>query len=211
MVHPFTLTLFRHGLTLENENKEYLGWRDSPLSLKGELETKEIAKKVISSSSPDKVITSDLIRCQQTAELLFPNHSLLKMCDFREMNFGCFEGKSYQELKNEKTYQKWLDLSFEMAPPDGESFSDFSKRILIGLDQLLTLLNEQDEEVVLVVHGGVIRFLLSKFVASNKDFFDWKVPNSQGYQLKWKNIESFRRFEKCMSLSVVPSMEKING
>lgn len=210
MVHSFTLTLFRHGLTNANKKKQYLGWTDAPLSQQGKLETIKVAEK-LNDLSLDKVITSDLIRCQQTAKLLFPRKNMIKIADLREMNFGVFEEKTYEDLKNNKSYQKWLDSAFKIAPENGESFELFSKRVLTGLKKAIEILDENDRELVIISHGGVIRLLLSKFVQSEKEFFDWKIPNSQGYQLKWENKDSFRRLEKCKSLSVVPTMEKGNG
>ncbi|MDN6196065.1 MAG: histidine phosphatase family protein [Atopostipes suicloacalis] len=210
MVHSFTLTLFRHGLTRENEKRQYLGWTNAPLSRKGKLETKELAKK-LKGVNPDKIITSDLIRCQQTTNLLFPNRKSLKMSDFREMHFGDFEGKSYAELKKKEEYQDWLNSSFKLSPANGESFSIFADRIEEGLAKVIDLLEPEDMNYLLVSHAGVIRFLLSNLVNSEKEFFDWQVPHGRGYQLNWENIKSFRRLEKCKSLSVVPSMEKRNG
>lgn len=210
MAGSFTLTLFRHGLTLENEKKQYLGWTDTSLSQKGQLETKEVADK-LNYFRPDKIISSDLIRCQETAALLFVDQSFYRMADFREMHFGVFEVKTYQQLKDQKPYQDWLNSSFEQSPPAGESFEVFSNRVLLGMEKLIDLLEDEDEEIVMVTHGGVIRLLLSKFVRSDNRFFDWEVPNSQGYQLNWENKKSFRRLDKCKSLSVVPSMAKVNG
>lgn len=210
MVHSFTLTLFRHGLTRENEKRQYLGWTDAPLSRKGMLETKDLAQK-LKGVNPDKIITSDLIRCQQTTNLLLPDRKSIKMFEFREMHFGDFEGKSYEELKNKEEYQGWLNSSFKIAPPNGESFSVFTDRIEKGLVKVIDLTDPKDMNYLLVSHAGVIRFLLSTFVDSDKEFFDWQVPHSQAYQLNWESIESFRRLEKCKSLSAVPSMEKLIG
>lgn len=210
MADSFTLTIFRHGLTIENEKRQYLGWTDAALSARGVSESLSVAGQ-IKAMSPDKLITSDLIRCRQTAKLLFPSENQIEMEDFREMNFGEFEGKSYGDLKNNKSYQEWLDSAFKIPPINGESFDFFSNRIWNGMKKALDILDEEDRELVIMSHGGVIRLLLSRLVESGKEFFDWNIPNSQAYQLKWENIESFRRLEKCKSLSVVPSMEKING
>ena len=59
-------------------------------------------------SSPyDMVITSDLKRCLQTANLLFPEHKLIPMQEFREMNFGPWEGKTYADLAGDPQFENW--------------------------------------------------------------------------------------------------------
>lgn len=210
MGSSFTLTLFRHGITIANERKQYLGWTDSSLSVKGQIKARELKNEIIG-MKVDKIISSDLKRCQETVKILFPHWDFTRDTAFREMNFGDFERKTYEELKNQKDYQEWLSSSFQKSPPGGESFQAFSERINQGMRKLSINLKTADRKVVLVSHGGVIRFLLSEFVPSDKSFFDWQIPHEKAYQLKWKNIESFRRLEKCMSLSVVPSTEREIG
>ena len=111
----------------------------------------------------------------------------------------------------QKDYQLWLNDIFQLSPPGGESFDVFSERVKKGMVEITQSLSTEVNDLVLVVHGGVLRLLLSTYVASSKKFFDWKIPNSQGYQLTWENKESFRRLEKCISLSEVPSTAKGNG
>lgn len=210
MAGSFNLTIFRHGLTLENEKSQYLGWTDAPLSKQGRKDTEKIAR-LLDGWQADQIITSDLLRCQETSGLLFPNQDFQTNQALREMNFGSFEGKTYGELKNQKDYQLWLDDIFQLSPPGGESFDVFSERVKKGMVEITQSLSTEVNDLVLVVHGGVLRLLLSTYVASSKKFFDWKIPNSQGYQLTWENKESFRRLEKCISLSEVPSTAKGNG
>lgn len=210
MANPVTLTIFRHGLTVENENSQYLGWTDAPLSERGRGKTREIGEQ-LAGWKPDQIISSDLLRCRETVALLFPHQEFCTMPAFREMNFGNFEGKTYEDLKNQRDYQLWLDDIFNVILPGGESFKVFFERINQGMNELSSTLLINQRDIVLVTHGGVIRLLLSKYVDSDKTFFDWEIPNSQGYQLTWDSMTAFRRLEKCTSLSVVPLMAKENG
>ena len=41
------------------------------------------------------------------------------------MNWGRFEGKTYEQLKEETSYQKWLNNPMEAPVPEGESYPDF--------------------------------------------------------------------------------------
>ncbi len=209
MVDSFTLTVFRHGLTLENERKQYIGWTDSALSEKGRIQTAEVAQ-TLTSFTPTNILTSDLRRCTETATILFPGQPIQKSKDFREMHFGAFEQKSYAGLKDKKTYQDWIADPFHTRPEGGESFQAFATRVWRGMEKV-TQEDSLAKYLTMVVHGGVIRVLLSRLVTSDNHFFDWDIPTSRGFQLTWKTQESFRRLERCTSLSVVPSMAKETG
>ena len=42
---------------------------------------------------------------------------------------------------------------------------------------------EEWVETAIVTHGGVIRYLLSKLSPRNGDFWEWKVPHGNGFEL----------------------------
>ncbi|RYL88135.1 histidine phosphatase family protein [Sporolactobacillus sp. THM19-2] len=201
------ITLFRHGLTEENERHAYIGWTDSPLSKQGRA---ELSGKMLTPCH--YVATSDLKRCRQTAELLFEHVSQEVYPEFREMNFGNWEGKTYEQLKDAGVYRRWLEDPFHVSPPQGESFQAFAKRIDQGWKKLKRkIMMEQLSRVVLVTHGGVIRYLLSTYSKEKTDFRDWNVSNGYGYALIWESRDMFRRGETCTSLREVPLTEKQSG
>lgn len=205
MVHSVAITLLRHGLTEANERKEYLGWIDSPLSKQG---LTEISKLEGCFSDYEIIITSDLQRCVDTAKLLFPTAQLQTNPAFREMNWGHWEGKTYEKLKDETSYQKWLYHPMEAPVPDGESYPIFSERVESGWKQLLS---KEVEKIAIVTHGGVIRELLVRYAPEEKPFWDWSIPHAGGYQLVWDSLDLWRRGDRCTSLRVVPIMGKPNG
>ena len=45
------------------------------------------------------------------------------------------------------------------------------------------IVEEGFKRVAIVTHGGVIRYLLSKLVPEKRDFWEWKVPHGQGFEL----------------------------
>ena len=75
------------------------------------------------------VFTSPLKRCTETCQILYPDLSPLSIANLRECNFGEWEGKTADELKNEPDFEKWLGGDNEVAPPHGESNADFIRRI----------------------------------------------------------------------------------
>src|SRR5690625_7748258 len=92
-------------------------------------------------------------------------------------------------------------------PIYGESFTQFTTRIDLNFELIKKdMLMQNFKHIVLVVHGGVIRYLLTKLTNDSRSFFDYKVPFAQGYQLKCTQ-EKLREDKPCMSLQEVPIME----
>lgn len=201
------ISLLRHGLTKENEKKAYIGSIDSPLSKKGEENIRSINHKL-----PSEIIfTSPLLRSKQTAEIFFPNESVYIVPELKEMDFGIFEGKTYEELKNNPSYRHWLSAPFSNQPPLGEAFHEFKMRVKFGWNEVIEKLWENNlSSAVIVTHGGVIRQLLSSYTFDTRPFFEWAIPHGGGYQLIFLK-DDFRRGDICMSLQEVPITEKPNG
>ena len=68
----YHIFLLRHGRTDANDRGQYIGTTDFPLNDRGR---SELLDKLDSFVYPrvERVYTSPLLRCTETAELLFPN------------------------------------------------------------------------------------------------------------------------------------------
>jgi alpha-ribazole phosphatase len=197
------VALFRHGITEENKRKTYLGWNDSPLCPE--------SKNISTSNSYNLYFSSDLPRCITTATILFPNEDLNLLSHLREMNFGKWEGKTYEELKDLLLYKRWLSDPKTYSPPEGESFVEFTTRVSIGWDKITeAILSQNIQRCAIVTHGGVIRYLLSEFTPQHNDFWSWQVPHHQGYELVFEK-EALRRRDTCTLLREVPLTAKELG
>jgi alpha-ribazole phosphatase len=197
------IALFRHGLTEANQRMAYLGWSDSPLCAETQIRS--------STSRYDIYFSSDLGRCVKTANLLFPNENVCLLHHLREMNFGKWEGKTYEELKNEKQYQLWLSDFLHYCPPGGESFQQFINRVQAGWEKIIEAIQtKQLERCAVITHGGVIKYLLSQLAPEQKEFWSWQIPHDYGFELIFDR-ESLRRSERCTLLQVVPLTEKEHG
>lgn len=198
-----SITLLRHGSTLENEQKKYLGWQDASLSEKGIAQLHVLKKQRY--PQPDVLLASDLKRCKETATILYENSKIQLTSLFREYDFGDWDTKTYEDLKDDKQYQKWIYHPMKITPPNGESFQQFRERVMKGWELLLDYFSdERVKNIVLVTHGGVIRLLLHHFTNVEKHFWEWSTPNGQGYSLIGKRSD-MRRGERCILLQEVPS------
>ena len=183
--------------------KRYLGHTDLPI-LQSEVKRLDPLKEFFQACELDFVYCSDLRRCVETKEYLELRSKQEVLTPLlREFHFGSWEGKSFAELKDEPTYQKWLSDQEDCAPPDGETSALFSRRIDQFLNQLYSKL-EEENQILICTHGGVIRRLLTKWIPSTP-FWEWEVPHGSLYKL---TLHRKGQDWTCGSWSVVPTQEK---
>lgn len=181
-----TLALIRHGATKSNEEHRYLGSTDEELSEEGKNKLAEYRKRQ-SYPAIDALFVSPMKRCVQTAEILYPSISPIPISEWKEMDFGVFEGRNYKELQKDKRYQEWIDSNGTLPFPEGESREAFILRCERGfqrmqeeLKQLLQLSETKNiKSVGIIIHGGTIMALLSRYCGG--DYFDYQVENGKGY------------------------------
>lgn len=193
--NQISLVLIRHGATQGNREHRYLGKTDEPLSEEGKQEIKAY-KKQQCYPKIDNLFTSPLKRCIQTAKILYPHIAPIQIEELAEMDFGAFEGKNYRELQKDNRYQAWIDSNGTLPFPEGESREEFLIRCERGFHRILNTLKQEANKhpvntVGLIVHGGTIMALLSRFCGG--EYFDYQVANGKGYLCTvsdWK--ENFR-------------------
>ena len=93
------LTLIRHGLTEGNVRRWYYGALDLPLCEAGADALREAAAAgLYPPIGQAKILTSGLLRTEQTLRLLYGDVPHEVWPELREISFGIFEGKSYDCL-----------------------------------------------------------------------------------------------------------------
>ncbi|MFR1907108.1 MAG: histidine phosphatase family protein [Clostridium neonatale] len=152
--------LIRHGKTYCNEKQLYCGKTDIDLSESGrkELESRDINIY----PKCDFYFTSGLKRANSTLEIICPDKKYTVINEFSEYNFGDFELKSYEDLKDLKEYQDWIiDETQNVCCPNGESKLEFRNRIEKAFDKLIKYMFKENKETSLgVIHGGAIGIIL---------------------------------------------------
>lgn len=170
--------LIRHSMTAGNVLRRYIGRTDEPLSPEG------IALAKQAGIDPDvrTVYVSPLQRTQQTAAILFPNALAITVDDLREMDFGDFEGRNFEEMAEDSAYCAWLEGNCLSVCPNGESRSEFSARVCDAFAKIITNAAKQGEETVtLVIHGGTIMAIMERFARPCADYYSYSVKNCTGY------------------------------
>ena len=175
------IVFIRHGRTPANKENRYLGKTDESLSLEGiEALRQEKAEKIY--PEIDYLFASPMKRCIETADILYPGKVPILVPQWKEMDFGLFEGKNYQELNGDKQYQAWIDSGGTLPFPQGESRPCFLQRCSQGMYESVDRYRELftgGVKIGCVVHGGTIMALLSTFYGG--EYFDYQVKNGRGY------------------------------
>lgn len=174
--------LIRHGKTPGNEEGRYTGCKtDDKLSAAGMQEVRAAADRVRSLFTDDPVIVcSPLKRAVQTAKLIFGDGDPKIIEDLKEMDFGSFEGKNYEELKDDPEYRAWIDSRGSRKCPGGEDIESFKDRSVSGFIKATNLCKD-GRDCCIVCHGGNIMAILCRL--NGGDYYDYRVDPIGGYIL----------------------------
>ena len=167
-----TIYLIRHGKTEANEKHLYCGSTDLPLSEAGKAELQGLCYDI----KNVRFITSGMKRTNETLRILFGDAPFDTDPRFREVDFGIFEMRSYEELKNTPDYQVWLTGDNKSnVPPEGESGAQMKARVLAAFSEI-------QEDTCIITHGGVIAAIMAHlFPEENKNLYQWQPKPGQGY------------------------------
>lgn len=174
------LYFIRHGKTPGNLRREYVGRTDESLSPEGITEIKLRVREGFYPPEPEIVFTSTMRRCKETAELIWPGCNIAANGMLRECDFGIFEGKTYEQLKDVPEYRRWIGGELEDIP-GGESSRQFRERCATGFEGIATYLTQKGfSHAALVLHGGVIMAILEAYCQDEDlegdSFYRWQIP-----------------------------------
>ncbi|MDE6004439.1 MAG: histidine phosphatase family protein [Oscillospiraceae bacterium] len=175
------INFIRHGATAGNLQKRYIGITDEALCEQGILELLKL-KPMLEQSN--LIITSPMLRCIQTANILFPEQEIKIWEDFRECNFGEFENKNYLELCDNLNYQNWIASNGTACFPNGESPENFKLRTIKAFEKLIKIYHEN---ITIIAHGGTIMAILEKFAVPEQNYYDYQIANANGYATEYIN------------------------
>lgn len=196
-MRAYRISLIRHGQTMANKKGIYIGSRtDYPLSDFG---TAELFNKAEEFEYPrvEKVYSSPLKRCTETAEILFPEKELCIVDNLRELDFGDFEGKSVDDLINRDDYKDWLKGGISKRPPSGESIEELSARTYKALHEIIMdMMNEEISHSAVITHYGIISNMLVGFGLPKIDPRTLECPAGEGFEIivtakMWQQSQAF--------------------
>ncbi len=153
--------IVRHGETEWNTLGKYQGSLDSPLTPGGLRTVYALADK-LKGENIQTLFTSPLARARKTGEIIGNtiDVDINVIPEFREMNFGIFEGKTKEIVRkdfSEFFTQRNKDKGCKVYTPfpQGESYRDVYKRVFDKVSHLLS----NYESFIIVGHHGVNRVI----------------------------------------------------
>ena len=177
-----SILIIRHAQDLPNYRG---GWSSNGLTEIGRGQAHHLGE-ILLSYDIDRIVTSDLPRARETADIV---NEYLKIpieycCEWREINSGLLSGMSRTQ-SDEKYPDFYIEkMEIDQHYPEGESPREFYERIIQVFVKLQQSINE-DENVALITHGGVIMALFHQLE-----------------DLDWIHDRKYIKVEKC-SISTV--------
>ena len=170
------LALLRHGATAWTEKGWIQGRHDVPLSEAGCAALRERA--LPAELRTLRVVTSPLLRCVQTAQLLgFPNAA--RESRLAEMHWGEWEGRTLVDLRRElgDAMRENEARGLDFRPHGGESPREVLARVRGWL-------REVEAPTLAVTHRGVIRVVLAAATG-------WDMTGKPPAKLDWSAVHLF--------------------
>ena len=168
------LILLRHGQSQWNLENRFTGWKNVPLTEKGETEAKkagELLKK--HSIHVDRVFSSILERANRTAEIaiihaelnnLLENSKLIMTCSekLNERDYGDLVGLNKQETADKfgKDQVHIWRRSYDTPPPNGESLKDVVDRVSPYFEEYIKPALNSGENILIAAHGNSLRAMM---------------------------------------------------
>lgn len=133
------------------------GQTDVPVAITFEAESEKI-KNQIKDLQIENIYSSPLTRCKVLAESLFEIEKIVFDVRLKELNFGNWELKTWDEIYSQPQGKVWMDNYQTLPTLNGESYPEMVARISAFLNEIK---DGKKENVAIVAHAGVIRILKS--------------------------------------------------
>jgi len=170
------LILLRHGQSQWNLENRFTGWKNVPLTEKGEAEAKKAGELIKKHNiSIDRVFSSVLERANRTAEIaikkaelnnLLENNKIIMTCSekLNERDYGDLVGLNKQETADKfgKDQVHIWRRSYDTPPPNGESLKDVVERVSPYFKENIKPLIDKGENILIAAHGNSLRALVMK-------------------------------------------------
>ena len=181
------LTLIRHGQTEGSINELYYGAADIPVLPES---LAELHKNAARYPTAPRYYTSGMLRTEQTFRAIYGDAPHTALPGLREMDFGDFEMRSYDQLKDDPAFRHWITDSEHLPCPNGESAPQTMQRNRKAMETILA----EDSDAVCVIHGGVIAgFMMAWFGGLRSDWYrqagtGYQVTLENGAPVKWVRV-----------------------
>lgn len=181
------IILIRHGQSLGNFDRRFLGHTDLDLSEIGYKQA-ELLRKHFESIDIDMIYSSDLKRAYNTVKPIsdMKNIPIITSEKLREIYAGEWENKKFDDLEItfEKEYDIWKSNIGLAKCTGGESVADLQKRVY---EEITKIAQENDgKKICIGIHSTPIRTFIAKCMSDSLE----EIKN-----IKWVANASLTVFE----------------
>jgi alpha-ribazole phosphatase len=161
------------------------GWEDL-----ADRAAEELRRLAEGGSKQWKLVASPSLRCLGPARYIAAKNSwpLIEEEDLQEMDFGDWEGQSYDRLwERNEDYRYWC-AHYKTAPvPGGEGIPRFIERVSRVLEKYCSV------RPLFITHAGVMRMfrVLEQDISLNSAM-EWKVPCGRVIEINGEGIHERR-------------------
>jgi alpha-ribazole phosphatase len=198
----YVIHLIRHAVCEGNLEGRYIGRTESPIADEGIKSILEIKEKY-DYPDADSFYASPSTRCVDTLKIIYPWAEPEVILEMAECDFGEWENKTAEELKEDPRFAEWMAKGQNAAPPDGESSAVFMHRVCVGFETLVqNMMFTGTTSAVLVTHGGVIMTILAAYGLPRAKLTDWMCDPGYGYSIRitptiWTKTMTCEVFQLC--------------
>jgi broad specificity phosphatase PhoE len=157
------ITLIRHGQTNWNVEGRWQGHAAVPLNEAGRVQAKILAR-YLQGTTARRMISSDLLRTRETAQIINDQLKLPMSFDkrFREIDVGEWQGLTIDEVKtwDLDRYERFASDMYSIPRPGGESYELLGDRGIVAMNDLANCFPR--EHTLVVTHGGTIRQIVKR-------------------------------------------------
>lgn len=180
--------MIRHGETDNNKVQRLQGRGiDASINEIGREQAEAIAE-ALEKFPIQKIVTSSMVRTMETAAPLIEQTGAVveQYSELDEMGFGELEGCYFSDVKTQihEVNEQWMQGNVDVQIPGGESPQEVFNRA--GNKIIEVLSSSEEEYVAFVLHGRLIRILLSEFLGKGlKNMHLIKHQNGSINHLIW--------------------------
>ncbi|MDE2233295.1 MAG: histidine phosphatase family protein [Patescibacteria group bacterium] len=150
------IVIIRHGATAD-EHTAMGGWSEEGLGAKGRVEAVKAAREL--PKDVEGIVTSDLRRAVQTAEIISKNTGvpiIARDKELRSWKLGKYEGADPEDV--EPILEHYArELPDKPLPEGGESFREYKDRFLRGIENIQK--KYKNRKIAIVTHSHGTRIL----------------------------------------------------
>ena len=153
--------LVRHGESQWNVLKKIQGQQDVPLTDRGMKQANLIGNRLVHERI-DRIYSSDLKRAYDTAEIIGKRLSLnvIPTKEFREIDFGIWEGMSNDEMHTEYYNELclWRKEPEKLKVEGAESLRELQLRAMAAVNKIIN--NEVGDNILIVSHSATLKTII---------------------------------------------------